>query len=189
MNTNKIKLALCALCGVLLFPSLAGAYEVTESNAVKLSDDTVLFSITYKFGFLNRESLYPIRAQQGEADSPRTLDFQVRSAGEIVSTPVSAVVLTEDPDVSVRDGMYHLDEGENAEFTLIGLLRLTDDTPRSALELTIERLPYVTINDNTTATGEVRASELPDYRTPQITITDQLTITATPTVFTTVSEK
>lgn len=180
MNTNKLKLVLCTLCGLLFLPNLASAYEVTDTNAVRLNDDTVLFSITYKFGFLNRESLYPIIANQGNSESPEMLDYEVRGGGEAFEAFAPAVVLSDDEDVEVRDGMYYLPEGKNAEFTLIGLLALDESDPREVLQLVINRLPYTTLNDGEMAHSEVLPEELPDYRSPQITLLGDLTITMDP---------
>lgn len=181
MNTVKMKLALFALCGLLIAPGTAAAYEVTDSSAQRLSDDTILFSVTYQFGFLNREMRMPIQAAYGDDTHSNRVSYTINSGSETLENVVApAVVLTSDEDVTIEDGQYFLPEGRNAQFTLYGFLRLAEDTPTNALNLRITNLPYTMIDGSEEAIGVVLPDELPEYRTPSLTLTDGLTITSSP---------
>jgi len=181
MNIAKMKLALCALCGVLLLPATAAAYEVVDSSAQRLTDDTVLFSVTYQFGFLNREMRMPIQTVYGDTSYSDRVSYTINRGSEALENVFApAIVLTSDEDVTVEDGQYHLPEGRNAQFTLYSFLRLDADTPTNALNLRITNLPYTMIDGADETPGSVLPNELPDYRSPSLTMTEELTITSSP---------
>lgn len=174
-----MKLALFVLCGLLVSPGLAAAYEVTDSNVTRLSDDTVLFSVTYRFGFLNREMLMPLATQYGTAETSDRVSYTISAGGETLATPYApAIVLTSDEDVTLRDGQYHLPEGRNAEFTFYSFLRLEEDTPTNGLHAEITHLPYTMINvdKDSMSSGAVLPTEISDYRTPSLTLGSGLSI-------------
>ena len=163
-------------------PQSASAYKVTDSTAVKLSEDTILFSITYSFGFLNRDMMTPIQSTLGDAILGNRVSYEVNSANTPLATPYApAIVLSNDKDVSIKNGQYYLPRGKNAEFTLIGLLRLKDTDPQNALQMAITNLPYTTIDGDTQALGAVLPDELKDYRTPALTLIGNNTISMRPT--------
>jgi len=176
-----MKLVLLTACGLVLLPQLSLAYEVTDTNVTRLNQDTVLFSITYDFGFLNRDMLTPMRAVQGQDQIVNALSYQITSANTVLENVFApAVVLTKDSDVSMQAGQYYLPRGERAEFTLIGLLRLADTDPTNALRLEITHLPYITINGDAQSLGAVLPSELPTYRTSFITLMGNDSIVSDP---------
>jgi len=177
MKTNKMKLALLTLCVLVLMPQSASAYKVTDTDAVKLNDDTILFSITYSFGFLNRDMMTPIQATFGDALLGSRVSYEMSSANTPFVAPYApAIVLSNDENVTIKDGQYYLPRGKNAEFTLIGLLRLKDTDPKNALQMAITNLPYTTIDGDTQALSAVLPDQLKKYVTPTLTLIGNNTI-------------
>ncbi|KXJ98177.1 MAG: hypothetical protein UZ19_OD1000776 [Parcubacteria bacterium OLB19] len=62
MKNFKNFLIISLFAMALVLPQDASAYETTEQAAVRINDNTVLYTITYKFGFLNRETFYANRS-------------------------------------------------------------------------------------------------------------------------------
>ena len=179
-----MKLALFALCGLLLVPAVGSAYEVTDTDVVRLSNDTVLFSISYKFGFLNREMLMPIHTVYGDTLYSDRTSYQIESAGEVLTAPIAPAIVLTDSDVERRGNQYYLPAGKSGEFTFISILRLDDSTAHNALKASITNLPFTMINGETETLGMVLAEELPDYATDSITMSDDITVITAEPVFT-----
>ncbi len=182
MNMKKTKIVL-GLLALALLPQVSAAYEVTSESAVRLNDNTVLFSITYKFGFLNRDLYMPYQTAREESVFSDKVSYGFYSEGALLETGAGpAIVLTDDKDVEVLDGQYYLPRGKNAEFTLVGVLRLDETAPRNALSMHIGNLPFTMVNGDTKTPGRVLPEELNAYRTDSITFNEAVTITTSPPV-------
>lgn len=186
MKTKSMKLALFALCGLMLLPQSAAAYEVTDSQAYRLDDTTYLFTVSYKFGFLNREMATPIFATRSEADGTK-VEYAIEVNNEPASGIMGAVVLTKDEDVVIEDGYYTLPRGRNAEFTLVGIVRTETDVTSAGLQIT--KLPYLTHDDGQTWLGGVTDEELLEYRSPIFVNTTEGTATIETSVITVITSE
>lgn len=173
MNTHKLKLALgLFVFSCVISPVAAEAYFTTAQSATKLTDDTSLYTVTYKFGFLNRELYMPITAVRGLATSSPAF-----SVGYDLLTPTNTVVtsgfalgivLTDDEDVEIRDNAYYLPEGRSAEFTLMTVVRTTPGA-QEGTSLLMTHLPFTMIKGDEVIKARLNPSELQYYRTPAVT--------------------
>lgn len=178
MKTRSITLALLALCGLVAIPQNSQAFEVVDSSVERLNDTTALFTISYEFGFLNRDLRMPAATVRGETAHSDRVSYQfVTSEGAVLNGFGPAIVLSNDEDVTFADDMYYVPRGKNGTFTLTGLLQLPANEPFSNIRMVVEHLPFTLLADeNTRSGGSVPADQLSDYRTPFISITENLTI-------------
>lgn len=170
MNTRKIKLILGVAALAIVLPQLSHAYSTTAQSATRLSDDTFLFTITYRFGFLNRELKMPIGAIRADADyrSPYTR-YAVLADGEPSTIGVSSAVVLS--TASIVDNEYYLPEGRAADFTLAAIVKIPpkDTATPDQLSLGITALPFTMIDDGEEVLGSLTAEMLPAYKTPELT--------------------
>tara|TARA_B100000508_G_scaffold91716_1_gene71539 strand:- start:3639 stop:4202 length:564 start_codon:yes stop_codon:yes gene_type:complete len=169
MKTKSMKLAFLTLCGLILLPHVAGAYEVTDSKAMQLDDNTYLFTISYKFGFLNRDMATPVLAARN-SDVTDKVGYEIEVNDAPASGIVGAVVLTNDEDVSEQNSQYVLPEKKNAEFTLVGIVRTASDVEKAVMKIT--NLPFLIHNNEEVEQSEVTEDELLEYRSPTLIIGD-----------------
>lgn len=187
---QNFTVALCsAFLMVFLWPLTSLAYnQATASDAQVLSSDTSLFSVTYRMSFLNREVRIPIHAARSHTDSePTSIHYSITRNNTPYSAGVApAIVLTDDPDVTIEDGHYVLPAGEAAEFTLYSIFR-PSTTGDALYQLSIDHLPFVLVD----AEGTAELSSFPehnpaDYQTPALMLGAQpFTISAEVTEITT----
>jgi hypothetical protein len=174
MNNFKFKVFIGLFTLALATPSISAAYSTTNQTATKINADTILYTITYKFGFTNREMLMPFIAKNtlGTTSFSNFVEYAVETdASKIVAlTSAKALVLTSDADVIVKDGQYYLPEGRSAEFTLLALLKVADVNlvKNQNLSLQIKNLPFTMIEDNKSTLVELDTPELKPYRTPAV---------------------
>ncbi|MBP6881017.1 MAG: hypothetical protein KBC35_00100 [Candidatus Pacebacteria bacterium] len=173
MNIHKMKLASLLFALAFLIPQASQAYFTTAQSATKISDDTVLFTVTYKFGFLNRELYMPIVTKQGlQADSSEfSVGYDLMSEDDEILNIASsaAVVLANDEDIQIKNGRYYLPQGKSAEFTFVALVSApTSDTADASLLIT--HLPFTTIKEGKSLEQHLNPSELQYYRTPEVEI-------------------
>lgn len=169
MKTKCMKLALFALCGLILLPQSAAAYEVTDSQAIQLDDNTYLFTISYKFGFLNRNMATPMFASNSP-DSEDKVGYQININGEPATGIQGAVVLTKSENVTENSSYYVLPERKNAIFTLVGIVR--SDTEVKSADMIVTKLPYITNNGEESKLSGVTDEELLEYKSPTLLITE-----------------
>jgi len=178
MRNYIIKLSGLFVACLLVLPTNADAYATTKQTAVRLSDHSALFTITYRFGFLNRELKMPIGVQRGafEPASPYAHVALLADSEDVSNLgTVAGIVLTDDEDVTVVDDEYYLPAGEAAEFTLVALVTLPDPLPEGDLDLAlnVSHLPFTMIKDGTPISARLNPSELQYYTTPEIDFRDQ----------------
>lgn len=174
MNINKMKLYAGSFAILFLLPITSSAYFTTAQNATRLTADTVLYAVTYEFGFAERELYMPIMAVRG-LEAPTTSPFagyQIMDSDETVSDigVTSSLVLSKDEDVQIKDNQYYLPEGKSAKFTLITLLTIPPEQKTEDLDLSllVTNLPFTMIKDDTVIPAHLNPSELQYYRTPEI---------------------
>lgn len=161
MKAYKIKTLVGALAITLCVPFFAvEAYEVKEVSATRLTPEYSLFTVTYEFGFLNREALIPMDATR-DGNYHTSVGYTLVGAnGTTTLHSVQAVVVS---DAELRDRDYYLPKGRNSDFTLVAIVK-TEDV--SALGLAITKLPFVLIDGRMSVAASVTTNNLGPYKTP-----------------------
>ena len=172
----KIKIFLLALVAFIALPQVSSAYGITEQTATKLDADTFLFTVTYRFGFLNRELRMPVGAV-------RNLPFDSTStfAGYVVQNQENKVVTKGNAysivlsDAKVIDNEYFLPKGKAANFTLVTVVNLTPDMLAEAngdttLAMMMTALPFVMVNEGKDNPAKVDPLLLKSYATPRLNV-------------------
>jgi len=160
---NKFSFSIFVLLAVIILsPLTSHAYGTSQQTAVRLSDTHVLFTITYKLGFLNRSSSLPLLAN---TTSPRDISFSIVDQDDKVMVARTNSIILAD-NYKLKNNRYFLPEGRSSNFTLVTVAELfLDDTRKYSLETT--RLPFITIDDNNVARmGEVDKNALKEFKTP-----------------------
>jgi hypothetical protein len=173
---NKMKLYIGALMMLALLPNTSLAYFTTAQSATRITTDTILYTVTYKFGFTSRELYMPIIAKRGvEAPTSSPLaGYQIMNDDEtVVTTGLSnGIVLTKSKDVKIKNNQYYLPKGKTAEFTLVTLLTIPSEQQTNDLDLSllVTNLPFTTIQDGASIPAHLNPSELQYYRTPAVNV-------------------
>jgi hypothetical protein len=162
MKTRLLTVA-AVLMGVLsVLPTSAQAYEVVETSAVRLTPEHTLMTITYRFGFLNRELGMPVFTERNSERRGTTVGYNlVGSDGKVLTTGTTAAIVLSDAEIRERE--YHVPRGKNAEFTLVAFVRTTGITEDFKLALT--RLPFTMTDDDVSVKAAVTADEIAAYQT------------------------
>lgn len=176
MNTYKLKLAGClfAFCA-LWTPHTSEAYFTTDQQAYAVSEDTALFSLSYKFGFAERDLYMPIGAMRNVAANEHFVTgYQLLTDDKTPLTEGTAagIVLTKDAAVTVVDNQYYVPAGTSATFTLYVIASFADATAHttSDISLLMTQLPFVMETDDLTIETHLNPSELQYYHTPSISL-------------------
>jgi hypothetical protein len=175
MNTQKMKLATGIFLLALLLPETTSAYFTTAQSATKINADTILYTVTYHFGFTDRELYMPIVATRDlEADAST---FQMGYNIIIDKAPTTlgasqAIVLSSNKDIQIKDGKYYLPKGKSADFTLMTLLTVPKETQTAEqdLSLLVTNLPFLMIKDGANISAHLNPSELQYYHTPAVAL-------------------
>ena len=161
-----------ALLGLLLvLPQSASAYNTTAQSVTKLTDNILLFQVTYRFNFLNRDMRTPVLASRVTATdtSSPLLQYSLRdSAGEAIATGNStAIVLS---DAVVKDKQYFLPAGTPGSFTLMAIVQLPSAAVATGGEasLQIDWLPFTLIKDGEETLARVPNADITPFKTPSI---------------------
>ncbi|MBY0310067.1 hypothetical protein K2Q16_02910 [Patescibacteria group bacterium] len=162
MKAYKIKTLIGALALSLCIPIVpAQAYEVKDVQATRLTSEYSLFTITYEFGFLNREVLIPLDAMRGGSRRDKSVGFALMGENGTTSLHTALGVVLSDVELRGRD--YYLPKGKNGDFTLVAIVKTADV---SALGLAITRLPFVLIDGQVSVGASIAADNLGPYKTP-----------------------
>lgn len=163
---TRLLTAAFVLMGVLLgAPSTTSAFEVTDTSAVRLTPNHVLVTVSYQFGFLNRELLMPVMADRTSERRGETVGYTLTDKdGEVITTgSTAAIVLSE---AEIRGRQYYAPAGRNRDFTLVALVRTTDIA--EDFKLTLTRLPFTLIDGDVSVGAAVTPEQLEDYQTDLI---------------------
>lgn len=169
-----MKLAVLLFLFSFLVPQASQAYFTTNQSATRLTSDTILFTVTYKFGFSERELYMPIGAIRGLAASKTSAyaGYTILNEDdeEVPIGTSNAIILTDRKEIEVKDNQYYLPAGGSASFTLITLLTIPEDEQTADLEIALEmsNLPFTMIKDGTVVLAQLNPSELQYYRTPVV---------------------
>lgn len=174
MNTQKLKLAVWLFVFSFAMPLSTHAYFTTNQTATKLSENAALFTVSYQFGFADRDLTMPITATRHLTDAGTfSLGYELLDDGEPESISIShAVVLASGAGVSIKEGKYVVSAGSSATFTLVVLAILSDEQLRANpdVALQVTKLPFVStrLSDGHSIPGQLNSSELARYRTPEL---------------------
>ena len=177
------------LLGTFLVPSVSQAYLTTSQSAVTVGKDTVLFTVTYKFGFLNREVYMPILADRNKQFDDKGTDAgysvlfngenEARASTSVLTSDIAtanlnytilpgkskAIVLS---NAEIKDGRYYLPKGKSGTFTLIALVDLSKTTLKDDVSLLMTSLPFTMVDKGKKIEARLNPSELQYYKTPEI---------------------
>lgn len=162
---------LLAALWVSFVPTSAMAWETTEQSAVQLTEDTWLFQVTYRFAFLNRETILPILANRlatPDSTIPTVQYDIVDGAGNsLPGVRSTAIVLSETPLV---DRQYFLPDATPGFMTLTAVVQLPPEQVATGGEaqLRINWLPFTLIREGVPQPARVPATDLVAFRTPLV---------------------
>lgn len=157
--------ATVALLGILSIPQSTHAYKTTDQAAIRLSDTTTLYLISYEFGFLNRETNLPIAAfRDNLSDNKAVVQFNVVDEAGNIDTKGTTYGLVVS-DRTILNNKYHLDEGRAGKFTLV-VIRTNEAREIKPLAVAITNLPMVLVKDGVEKDFALAESELKPYITP-----------------------
>lgn len=114
------------LFAALLFislPNSSEAYEVTDRHITRVSDTTTMYTISFKFGFLNADLWMPLAASR-------------TSSAAMNGNMTSSVILSTNP---IEENKYYVEKGKNGNFTLLVLEE--HKVGESINAVTINKLP------------------------------------------------
>ena len=166
--------SVAVLVGVL--PGSASAYFTTSQNAVALSQNVFLYTVSYDFGLKKYDLEMPMLAlpQSALTDDSFAVGYKtVDSEDEIAKVGKSmGIVLS---DAKLINGVYMVPKGTAASFTLVMLVQATDAelanySAEQNLAMQVTSLPFVMKGDGITIKASLNPSELKYYKTPELDI-------------------
>ncbi len=165
MKTRLLTAAFVLMGALFVLPSSTSAFEVTDTSAVRLTPNHTLLTVTYQFGFLNRELYMPIFAHRTSERRGTSVGYTItnRDGDVITSGSAAAIVLG---DAEIRNREYYVPKGRNGNFTLTALVytpSITED-----FKLTVTRLPFRLIDGDISVSAAVTAEQLAGYQTDLI---------------------
>lgn len=177
MKINKLKLFISTFAFVLLLPNISQSYFTTDQTATRINNETIIFTVTYKFGFATRELYIPIGAVRGTeatGDSPY-IGYKIIGDKEeepFLGGKTTSLAFTTDKNVTIKDNQYYLPAGKSAKFTLITFLNVpaAEQAMSQDYSLLVSRLPFTMIDDKTTIEAHLNPSELQYYLTPSVSL-------------------
>lgn len=159
-----------------LIPQATFAYFTTDQKAVQINEDTLLYTVTYRFGLKNSELRMPVGAVRGVrfGDTSPYLGYTLLKDSE---TPVTkgntySIVLS---DAKIVDNEYYLPAGKTGSFTLVTLVKLASDLILAKdddynLSLRVTSLPFTIIRDGKDIKARLNPTELKYYTTPELNL-------------------
>jgi hypothetical protein len=181
----------CALFAFLVVPSISEAYKTTGQTATDLGNGNALFTITYTFGFLNREVYMPILANRNKefTDAGQNAGYAILFDGKNEAKASSSQVSSADAkatfnytvlpgkskaivvsDAQIKDNRYYVPEGKTATFTLVALVDLSKSAGKNDISLLMTSLPFTMIDDGKSVEARLNPTELQYFKTPEVTL-------------------
>lgn len=179
------------LLGATLVPTPTQAYQTTNQTATDLGHGNVLFTVTYTFGFLNRDVYMPILATRNKDidDKGTNAGYSILLNGKTEAKATSSTITNADAtfklnynilpgkakaivlsDAKIKDGSYYVPKGLSGEFTLIALVDMSNAASKENLSLQMTALPFSLIDNKKVTEATVPATELSAYKTPLVTL-------------------
>lgn len=179
------------LLATLIIPGVSQAYSVTNSTATDLGNGYALFTVTYKFGFLNREMYMPIEANRntkftdkgsdvtysilfnGQTEAKATSskmnnsDLSLSLNYSVLPGKAKAIVLSE---AEIKNDQYYLSKGKSATFTLMALVDMKNSQMKQDVSLQMTSLPFTMVDGKKQNEARLKSPELELYKTQEITL-------------------
>ena len=189
MLMKSYLVGMLSVLAIFVVPSVSQAYSTTAQSAIDLGNNKALFTITYKFGFLNREAYLPILASRNknfEASGPnagyavlfngkteakaasstmQTNDVNLKLNYSILPGKAKAIVLS---DAQIKDGRYFLPKGKSGTFTLVAIVDMSTIANKDDMSLLMTSLPFTMIDNGKRMEAQLNPSELQYYKTPEL---------------------
>ena len=162
-------LPVAMVCLFIFFPGISSAYFTTNQTATRISDSSILFTITYNFGFQNYDGWLPVGAVRGlqfRNPSPY-LGYTIinKDGGTIDLGKTNAIVLSKS---QVKDGQYFIPKGTAAVFTFVALMDVSALKTERNIALRVTSLPFHMKNQEEDISAQMNPTELKYYTTPLI---------------------
>lgn len=142
---KKVFVSIFVLAAILTANNEVAAYDTTAQKATRLTDDYVLFSISYDFGFLNRATLIPFIGYENVAPGAPNIKSVVSYSIETESgKPVDVMsggFVTQAVTNDKKGVYYYLPYGKKNEYTLNVIAKIPKGAAKHRLAIT--SLPYV----------------------------------------------
>lgn len=172
-------------------PSLTHAYLTTEQSAIDLGNGIALFTVTYKFGFLNREVYMPILTDRNKkfdgtgSDAGYSILFNGKNEAKATTSVLTSDIATASLNYTIlpgkskaivlskaeiKDGRYYLPKGKSETFTLIALVDLTKTSLKDDVSLLMTSLPFTMMDKGKKIEARLNPSELQYYKTPEVDV-------------------
>ncbi len=149
---------------IIAVPQLSFAYKTTSQSARQYSDTTALYTITYRFGFLNRELYIPISAVRGAMPTRDAVSYELMTGSTTSNLgTMSALVVS---TAEIKNGMYYLPAGKAADFTFVVALTMPARTKVADYKTQMTALPFIMVDKGKKINAQLNPSELQYYVTP-----------------------
>ncbi len=155
---------------LISLPQTSSAYETTKQSALQINENTILYTITYRFGFLNREVYLPIGAMRGLANASTSpyVGFDILNNGTSTTQgKVGALVLS---TAEIKNNHYYLPEGKSGDFTLVALMTLPQGNSlnKHDLNLKMNHLPFIMAQKGEAGRTYLNEREMEPYISPKV---------------------
>ncbi len=166
-------LPLIVLFVSFILPLSSYAYETTSQNAVRLNDNTILFTITARFSYMNHELRMPIaveRKPETAAAFPNVgYELFTADGKPYTGGTVQAVVLSDSKIIGTE---YALPLSKPGYFTLVALVTLPPDVVATEkgkeIHLRTTTQPFTLKKGNILTLSQLSDQQLSGYKTPAI---------------------
>ncbi len=167
-NIFTFTLSVFAFTAFLFFnPNTTEAYLSTTQSAVRLTPEYSLFTITYRFGFLNRDTYLPVIAVRGleNGDTRPVVGYEIvtNDGLRVQHGTTTAIVLG---NTQIKGNQYFLPAKKNGEFTLLVIYQ--HEPNRSNIAAQVTSLPFIFETNNGKVGTFLHPHELKGYKTPTL---------------------
>lgn len=173
MNILKIQFVGLFFASVLMVPNATSAWFSTHQDAVRIDSESVLYTVTYKFGMEKSDLHMPILAERNTetAHTPLRLGYTILkdSKTQFDVGDSYGIVLS---DAKIVGDTYFVPRGTAKKFTFVALLKVpvADTEVYTDLDLAMQvtSLPFVITRDGAQNNNKLNPSELTRYITPEV---------------------
>jgi len=150
------------------FPASSYAYQATAATAVKLSDDTLLFTITSRFSYMNYSLRLPLLAKrEGELGKafPAVGYALYTETGELYTEGEATAIVLSSAELVGAEYVTPLNKA--GSFTLLSILKLPKALPEgTTLYMRTTTQPYTLMKDGVLRPGQLDQGQLSTHKTP-----------------------
>ena len=177
---RTMKLWVLVFVLAIVIPQTGEAYTATKQTSVRLSDNVLMFLLTYEFGHDSFSYKMPVVAKRNTS-SPDVMSYDILKDGKL-RTDIGQSVGLVLSNAKIEGGKYVVPQGEAKEFTLVTFLTLPADRSASSTDyaLAVSNLPFELGKNGTYTKNHLNESELTNYRTPVIGTDQKVGITLRP---------